>query len=200
MKKMVLISLLFLFNVASALAQNIQITWDEKTKSFSIVVIEKVSDELDNIALIKGLDTLGVQEKIYAQLENSYERIAKYYSEIDASSAKIRALSNALSAAHIHNYIQYQNTRLDSFFLHPFQLSSSAGIDEVVTPAIDSEITFQTSENQKIFTLIPLSKNYIRLVFKQDFGGSQVNLYSSTPGKYVGIDLKTGVSFSLHKL
>jgi hypothetical protein len=183
-----IISLLFMCNLsAQDYRFNVELAEDS---TFTLQVIEDLSDTRAKIEQYAGLDSAALQNRLYADINAAYERIARLEREIDDNNRQRSQLLFALRSVDLDNYALDTRARLDSFYVAPrWTYASSAGAREELTTLYREGNTtiMRDAENTNVATIIPLSPNNIIYRFLP-IGTNDVEMFSNNSQTYTGVD------------
>lgn len=181
-----IISLLFMCNLsAQDYRFNVEIAEDS---TFTLQVIEDLSDTRAKIEQYAGLDSAALQSRLYSDINAAYERIARLQREIDENNRLRGQLLSALRSVDLDNYIIDTRARLDSFYVADSWIyRTSAGVNEVLTTLYrKGNVTgFVDTTDTEIARIVPFSPNNILVRFLP-IGTYDVDLYSNDSRLYIG--------------
>ena len=181
-----IISLLFMCNLsAQDYRFNVELAEDS---TFKLQVIEDLSDTRAKIEQYAGLDSAALQNRLYADINAAYERIARLEREIDDNNRLRSQLLFALRSVDLDNYIIDTRARLDSFYVADSWIyRTSAGVNEVLTTLYrEGNVTgFVDTTDAEIARIVPFSPNNILVRFLP-IGTYDVDLYSNDSRLYIG--------------
>jgi hypothetical protein len=156
--------------------------------TFTLQVIEDLSDTRAKIEQYAGLDSAALQNRLYSDINAAYERIARLQREIDENNRLRGQLLSALRSVDLDNYIIDTRARLDSFYVADSWIyRTSTGVNEVLTTLYrKGNVTgFLDTTDAEIARIVPFSPNNILVRFLP-IGTYDVDLYSNDSRLYIG--------------
>ena len=156
--------------------------------TFTLQVIEDLSDTRAKIEQYAGLDSAALQNRLYSDINAAYERIARLEREIDDNNRLRSQLLSALRSVDLDNYIIDTRARLDSFYVADSWIyRTSSGVNEILTTLYrEGNVTgFVDTTDAEIARIVPFSPNNILVRFLP-IGTYDVDLYSNDSRLYVG--------------
>ena len=188
MKNTILIlSLFFVCNLSAQIEYKFEIETNADS-TFNLLVIEQLSEDRSKIEKFSNLDTAALQNRLYSDINASYERIARLEREIDDNNRLRSQLLFALRSVDLDNYIIDTRARLDSFYVADSWIyRTSAGVNEVLTTLYrEGNVTgFVDTTDAEIARIVPFSPNNILVRFLP-IGTYDVDLYSNDSRLYIG--------------
>lgn len=184
---------LFLLLIAFGLQAQTEYNYELQTNAdstFNLLVIEQVNAERSNIQMYSNLDTASVKARLYADINATYERIARKQREIDDQMILRSRLFQALRAQNLDNYIIDTRAQLDSFYIaQSWRYVTSDGTDEELnTVFVAGSLTrLRNAANENVAVIAPLSRNNVVVRF-YPLGSLDVEMYSNDSRVYAGRD------------
>lgn len=158
--------------------------------TFNLLVIEQINAERSNIQMYSNLDTASVKNRLYADINATYERIARKQREIDDQIGLRSRLFQALRAQDLDNYIVDTRAKLDSFYVSPSwtYANSDGAREQLTTLRVPGGLTrLRNSENENYAVIVPYSQNNVIVRF-YPLGSLDVEMYSNDSNIYTGRD------------
>lgn len=187
--KLTLFLLLLSFAAQAQTEYNYEIQ-NNADSTFNLLVIEQVSTERSNIQMYSNLDTASVKARLYADINATYERIARKQREIDDQTGLRSRLFQALRSQGLDSYILDTRVKLDSFYISPaWTYANSDGAREQLTPVhVPGGVTrLRNSANENYAIIVPYSQNNVIVRF-YPLGSLDVEMYSNDSNIYTGRD------------
>jgi len=159
--------------------------------TFRLDVITSINASRATIERTTGLDTLALQTRQYAEVNGTYERIAQLRRQIDGINRQRNVLLNSLASLGLNDYVIWQRVRNDSTYAGIWAYrDENAAITELYAQTLDDlpSRLRTTADSTLIATIVPLSRNFIRLVWQPGFGDGDTftEMYANNGRFYVG--------------
>lgn len=158
--------------------------------TFNLLVIEQVNEQRSDIQMYSNLDTASVKARLYADINATYERIARKQREIDDQIGLRSRLFQALRAQDLDNYIIDTRAKLDSFYVSPSwtYANSDGAREQLTTIRVPGGLTrLRNSANENYAVIVPYSQNNVVVRF-YPLGDLNVEMYSNDGNIYTGRD------------
>lgn len=165
MKNITIIILLAFTMHLTAQEYSFSVTSELGDSTFQLDVITEINDTRSQINRTKGLDTLGLQVRQYTEINALYNLIATAQREIDNHQRAITNLRNSLSGVG-EDYNNWSIARQDSTFAGNWRYRDETATNHLCYADLRDDLgplIKQDSDNQRIFTIIARSRNYLRL-------------------------------------
>ena len=183
----------FFLSLTCALVAQTEYNYELQTNpdsTFNLLVIEQVNAERSNIQMYSNLDTASVKARLYADINATYERIARKQREIDDQIGLRSRLFQALRSQGLDSYILDTRVKLDSFYVSPsWTYANSDGGREQLTPVhVPGGVTrLRTAANENYAIIVPYSENNVIVRF-YPLGSLDVEMFSNDSNIYTGRD------------
>ena len=158
--------------------------------TFNLLIIEDLSEARAKIDLYSNMDTVGLQSRLYADVNSTYERMARLERQIDEQMRLRSQLLQALNSVNLNEYFTQKRMELDSFYIASFwTYANSQGDREDLTPVYreGNSTVMRDAENVAKAVIIPYSPNNIIYRFLPA-GTNDVKMFSNDSRVYVGTD------------
>jgi len=189
---------LLCFLLCTAQDYSYAITSEQGDSTFTLDVITTINASSRSISRTLGLDTIGLQIRQYAEINALYQRWAKSLRDIDNTKRKIANLKNSLDAVG-EAYNDWAGEQQDSSWQGVWVYRDQNLSTTECFPALRDNLgpfIRRTSDNVRIFTILPRSRNYIQVNWNTSEGygnGDTSTIFYSVNGRfYVGKDASGG--------
>jgi len=189
---------LLCFLLCTAQDYSYAITSEQGDSTFQLDVITVVNASRSNIARTFGLDTASLQIRQYAEINALYERWARALRDIDNYKRAINNLKNSLDSVG-EAYNDWAGEQQDSSWQGIWVYRDQNLVSTECFPALRDNLgpfLRRTSDNVRIFTIRPRSRNYIQVNWNtsEGYGNGDTStiLYSVNGRFYVGEDASGG--------
>lgn len=192
MKNIILLLFFFLPLVLFAQEEySYEITSEAGDSTFQIDVITTINSTRSTIERTKGLDTIALQTRQYAEINGAYERIARLEREIEKVQRQRNVLSASLNSLGLNDYITWQRIRNDSTFAGIWVYRDETGTNNQLYAQLveDGQTRLRlSSDSTLVANIVVLSRNFIRLNWQAGYGDGDTFtfLYSDNARYYVG--------------
>lgn len=194
MRRILLFSLFLLPLLAFSQAEySFDITADTDS-TFQLDVIETINASRSTINRTIGLDSSGLQGRLFSEIERLYQQRAQLIVQADQKIREINARKSALDEVGLETYRDSTIVKLDSFFVADYRYRNSTGrVVELYSQYRQGKTTLlREKETDLAFAAItPFSTGNIKLTaIRPEFedGETSVNIYSANLRFYSGTD------------
>jgi len=180
-------SLILMCNLSAQVEYKFEIETNTDS-TFKLLVIEQLSEDRSKIEKFSNLDTAALQNRLYSDINASYEREARIEIEKEDERILRAELFGALNAQGINEYLIDKREQLDSFYVAPsYRYRSSNGADSIFTTVVNpNNLTLlRDSSNTNVAVIVPYSPNNVLLRFLP-VGTLDVNLFSDNSRVFIG--------------
>lgn len=204
MRQLLFFALSLLAVTATAQEYSYVIT-PEAGGTFTLDIVTELSDARQSIDRTSGLDTFALQRTQYTRIQALRERQARLESEVLQAQRQIIALAASLNSVGLNDYVAYQRSNLDSFFVADWwRLAADGNVYDLLGQYREGNTTLLRlqSDNTLVGAILPQSPNYIEILFQAGYeigGDNRVTLYSTNGRDFRGRSC-SGVVIRLRKV
>lgn len=147
-----------------------------------------------NVVRFISLDSNALQSRVYAEVNEAYDQMARKMVEFDNLRRQRNGLLSALNEHGLNDYNNAARVRLDSAWSGDVIYRNANEVIDCLVEQRDNNGPFirRVSDNVRVLTAIPRSRNYLICNFNTGAGFGQgvssVELYSSNGRFYSGED------------
>jgi len=157
---------------------------------YDLQVINVLSADRQQIEVYKNLTAEGLQNRLYAEANETFQNVSALERQIDAQRQKRAQLLAALGSVGLNDFYNNQIAAYDSFFVAPSwtyrnSQDSLKTLTSVYRQGNTTVLRDAPASNWAV--IVPRSQDYIFLRLLPA-GTLDVNLYSSDRRRYVGTD------------